>query len=164
MDLTQKLTENWRLSELLVTNHREFLSQQQNPPQEVVDNLKALTINILQPLRTLMGRPVQANDGYRCPELNKVVGGALNSQHMCQGHAAAADLIDHEDGNLALFEKIRTSTLPFDQLITECPDKNAVPAWVHVSYDPTRNRRQVLRAHITGHHLDGTPIFEYQNF
>ena len=159
-----QLTANWTLEELLVTEHREFLAENQNPSDEVKRNLKALAENILQPLRDLIGHSLHANSGYRCPNLNKAIGGAANSQHMAEGHGAAADLVDFTDGNLSLFEKIRTSNLPFDQLITECPDANAVPAWVHVSFDPTRNRRQVLRAKITGHNPNGSPIFSYENF
>lgn len=169
MNLSQKLTDNWSLAELVRTEHREFLEQQQNPPQKVVDNLKMLAEDILQPLHELNnGDPIHANNGYRCKGLNEVVGGAVNSQHECGTEngeeEAAADLIDYKNGNMALFEKIRTSNLPFDQLITECPDKKGIPAWVHVSRNPKRNRRKVLRAHIVGYHDNGSPIFEYQNF
>lgn len=167
MDLTQKLTPNWSLAELIRTEHREFLSQQQNPSDKVLANLKMLAEDILQPLHDLNnGDPLHANNGYRCKGLNEAVGGAHNSQHECGEEngeqEAAADLIDYKNGNLHLFELIRNSNLPFDQLITECPDAHGVPAWVHVSVNHKRNRREVLKAKITGHHENGSPIFTYE--
>lgn len=43
----------------------------------------------LQAIRTETGRAVVINSGYRCPEHNKKVGGASNSQHL---HGKAADI------------------------------------------------------------------------
>lgn len=39
-------------------------------------------IEILQELRDIVGKPFKINSGYRCPEHNKTVGGALMSQHV----------------------------------------------------------------------------------
>lgn len=108
------------------------------PTPEIARNLTALIDNILDPLREAFGRPIAVNSGYRCHALNKAVGGVLNSQHLT-GHAA--DLTTGTIvGNQALFNLIRKLGLPFDQLIDE-----SHYAWVHVSYDPKRNRRQVLK-------------------
>lgn len=108
------------------------------PPAAVRRNLEALTDNILDPLREAYGKPVNVSSGYRCPRLNKAVGGVRNSQHLT-GHAA--DLTaGSPTQNKKLFRLIQTLGLPFDQLIDERNYR-----WVHVSYDPTRNRRQVLK-------------------
>lgn len=53
----------------------------------------------------------------------------------------AADIIDLTHGNEYLLKKIKELNLPFDQLIDEFGFR-----WVHVSYDPSRNRRQILQA------------------
>lgn len=161
MDLTQQLSTNFCLAEMVITEHREFLEQNQNPIDLTVNNLKALCANILQPLRNACGYALHINSGYRCTDLNKAVGGAVNSQHITGN---AADVIDYTNGNLYLFNKIKDSDLPFDQLITECPDANGVPAWVHVSFDQARNRKQILKAKIVGTNPNGSPIFEYGNF
>ena len=161
MDLTKKLSENFVLGELLITEHLDFLDENQNPPLIVVTNLQLLVDNILQPIRTKLGYSLHVNSGYRCLALNKAVGGAANSQHII---GQAADLVDNTNGNLYLFEAIKNSGLPFDLLITECPDANCVPAWVHVSYDATRSRKMILKAKITGHNTNGSPIFEYENY
>lgn len=133
-----KFTANFSLYEMLLTNHRRFDEIQYNPPPEVIENLKALCVNILQPLRDATGMPVNLNSGYRCPPLNTAIKGSRNSQHVT-GHAA--DIVDHNNGNEFLFNKIRELNLPFDQLINEFSYR-----WIHVSYDPARNRRQLLKA------------------
>lgn len=133
-----QFTSNFSLYELLVTEHRQFDEEQYNPPAEVVENLRLLCENILQPLRNALGTPIKVNSGYRCPSLNKAIKGATNSQHMT---GQAADIIDLTHGNAALFKKIRDLNLPFDQIIDEFDFR-----WVHVSYDPHRNRKDVLQA------------------
>lgn len=105
---------------------------------EIAANLTALVDNVLDPLRIWYGKPITVNSGYRCPALNKAVGGAATSQHM-NGQAADIDTGDRQQNKL-LFEYIRKN-LPFDQLIDESNF-----AWVHVSYRADRNNRnQVLK-------------------
>jgi hypothetical protein len=133
-----KFTPNFSLHELLLTNHRKFDEEQYNPPQAIIESLRALSVNILQPLRDALGSPVNLNSGYRCPSLNTAIKGSRNSQHVT---GQAADIVDHNNGNEFLFRKIIELNLPFDQLINEFDYR-----WVHVSYDPTRNRRQILKA------------------
>jgi zinc D-Ala-D-Ala carboxypeptidase len=98
-----QFTKNFSLQELLLNAQRRFDDEQYNPPPEVVENLRALCIHILQPLRDALGSPVKINSGYRCPSLNKSIRGAKNSQHM---HGQAADIIDLTNGNVYLFNKI----------------------------------------------------------
>ncbi len=54
---------------------------------EVRDAVKELVDRVLQPLRDRVGHPLRINSGYRCPELNRAVGGAPTSQHV-KGEAA----------------------------------------------------------------------------
>ncbi len=124
----QVFSTNFSLSEFLVsdTAARRGITEQNSPPQEVVDSLRALTINILQPLRDALGYPISVTSGYRCLRLNTEIKGAKNSQHI---FGQAADIIDHKNGNEYLFNKIIELKLPFDQLINEFNYQ-----WVHVSY------------------------------
>ena len=133
-----KFTPNFSLHELLLTNHRKFDEEQYNPPAEIIENLRALCVHVLQPLRDALGTPVNINSGYRCPSLNKAINGSKNSQHMS---GQAADIVDHTHGNEFLYRKIVELNLPFDQIIDEFGFR-----WVHVSYDPSRNRKQQLQA------------------
>lgn len=108
--------------------------------QEVV-NLCALVHQVLQPLRDAMGHQVKIGSGYRCPALNKAVGGVKNSQHMT---GEAADLCI--DGDMTKGRKWFTwiqSHCNFDQLIWEHNAKGTY--WVHVSYRANgNNRKQVI--------------------
>lgn len=57
------------------------------PSAEVTANLTALVDKVLDPLREIYGKPIYVSSGYRCPKLNKAVGGVSNSQHL-KGEAA----------------------------------------------------------------------------
>ena len=108
------------------------------PPLQEAGNLKALADNVLDPLREWYGKPITVNSGYRCPQLNRLVGGAASSQHL---KGEAADITaGSKEANRKLFDYIK-SHLPFDQLIDE---KNY--SWVHVSYKRDgNNRKQILK-------------------
>jgi len=125
--------------------------------QEVEDNLIALVDNVLDPLREAYGKPIRVTSGYRCPRLNRLVGGAPNSQHM---RGEAADIVASTLGagdcgskpamrvsggeNLNL-GKLIEQLGHFDQLIYEQCDEYGNPRWIHVSYKSLGwNRRQVL--------------------
>lgn len=138
-----KLSPNFTLAEMLEsqTARRKGISEQFTPSPEVINSLRALCKNILQPLRDEIGGPIKVSSGYRTPRLNRAIGGARNSQHMV-GEAADIQGLNGLT-NRQLFNKIKQMNLPFDQLIWEFGnDQN--PAWVHVSFGP-RNRRQVIR-------------------
>jgi hypothetical protein len=51
------------------------------PTEAIIKNLHELVVNVLDPLRLAWGQPIIVGSGYRCPKLNKLVGGAKNSQH-----------------------------------------------------------------------------------
>ncbi len=134
-----QLSKNFSLRELLrsQTATRNDITEQFDPDPEVIDNLKFLCEHILQPLRDSMRRALFVNSGYRCARVNQAVGGSAKSQHL-KGQAA-----DIEVGHLnteQLYQRIKNSTLPYDQLIQEFDQ------WVHVSFNPQGGRRQCLRA------------------
>ena len=105
-------------------------------------NLINLVNHILDPLREAYGKPIMVNSGYRSPALNKAVGGASSSQHMT---GQAADITAGSRAkNYKLFNLIRDLDLPFDQLIFEKGNIKEGPDWVHVSFNPARDRRQIL--------------------
>lgn len=109
-----------------------------NPSRVVVENLEALVLNVLDPLREAYGKPIRVNSGYRSPRLNLVIGGAKNSQHMT-GEAVDITAGSKED-NKWLFDYIFRH-LPYDQLIDE-----SNYSWVHVSFkNGDTNRQQALR-------------------
>lgn len=126
------------INELTKSSTAQRLHINNNPTQEVKDNLNKLIDNVLDPLRELYGKPIIVNSGYRCTKLNKAIGGAKNSQHLVGQASDIRTVQNTKESNKELFDLIKNSKLPFDQLINEY-DYN----WVHVSYS-SRNRRQVL--------------------
>lgn len=90
---------------------------------KVWQNIDSLVGCILDPLRNRFGYPILVTSGYRHPELNMLLGGAKNSQHMT---GEAADICAGSN-NQAVFNYINLY-YDFDQLI----EYNCY-AWIHVS-------------------------------
>lgn len=107
------------------------------PTPEVEKNLTLLVENVLDPLREIYGKPITVNSGYRCPELNKAVGGSKTSDHV---KGFAADITGgSKEENERLFNIIKRN-FHFKQLIDERDF-----SWVHVSYDPSNLKNQILK-------------------
>lgn len=106
------------------------------PDEQVVSCLESLVCHVLDPVREMWGNPITVNSGYRCSELNGVVGGKRTSQHL-KGEAADITTGSRED-NRKLFFMIGNSDVPFDQLIDESDY-----SWIHVSFSE-RRRGQIL--------------------
>ena len=140
-----RLTRNFTYEELCrsdVAKRRGINNRPRTKEEEkrVIENLKALCMEVLQPLRDFLGKPVVISSGYRCPELNKAVGGVRNSQHM---KGEAADIhVENTEHLLKIMHFIMDET-DFDQLIWE--KNRAGTQWVHVSYKRVgANRHQVV--------------------
>ena len=134
-----KLSKNFTLEELIHSNTAERMGIDNVPKDEkVVENLRSLCLEVLQPLRDYVGAPVHINSGYRCPELNMTVGGVKNSQH-CRGEAADIRIVSPKQGRewAAWIE----DNCRFDQMLLERNKNGAV--WLHVSCkrDASKNRQ-----------------------
>ena len=108
-----------------------------NTPNATQRNaLTALVDTVLDPLRREWGKPILVNSGYRCPALNKAVGGVASSQHL---RGEAADITTGSpETNKQLYDLAIALRLPFDQLIGE-----RGYTWLHISHKPTGyNRHQ----------------------
>lgn len=110
------------------------------PTPAVSANLKLVATKVFDPMREALGKPIRVSSGYRSPILNKKIGGAKNSQHTT---GEALDLQGLEGlKNSEIFNYIKNN-LEFDQLIWEYGTSRE-PAWVHVSYRKSGNRKQIL--------------------
>lgn len=123
------------IQELSKSAKADSLGIDNTPPENVVKSLEALVYNILDPLREAWGAPLQVTSGYRCPAVNKAVGGSATSQHVLGEAADIRTIPFSRTNNKKLYELIKKLGLPVDQ----CIDENDY-RWVHVSYGP-RNRR-----------------------
>lgn len=139
------------IDELSASTEARKMGIDNTPAAEVASNLAALVEAVLDPLREKYGRPIMVSSGYRCPRLNKAVGGSPTSQHV-QGEAA--DIYVTRPREMAELFSLIYYTLPFDQLIWERGTDEA-PAWIHVSYREGDNRRECLR-------YDGKKYYPYK--
>ena len=134
------LSKNFSLEELTVSQEAARSGLKNTPNAEQIERLRALCVNILQPLRDRVKRPIIISSGFRSVTLNRRIGGSSTSQH-CRGEAA-----DFTVAGMSIADTIkliRTMGLPVDQSIDEFSQ------WVHISYGP-RHRRQFLKARYVG--------------
>lgn len=132
-----QLTEHFTLAEFVWSETADRNHIDNTPSQEVVDNLRALCRNVLEPARVAFGAPIYITSGYRCPALNKAVGGKPTSQHL---RGEAADLQVRGVKNLRSLYKI-IDRLPHDQLLYE---SNGTTKWLHISFRQFGNRNQSI--------------------
>lgn len=125
------------IKELTKSSTAEAKGIDNTPTQEVERNLTALVENVLDGVREIYGKPITVNSGYRCPELNKAVGGSATSDHV-KGFAADITAGSKEE-NERLFNIIKHN-FHFSQLIDE---RNF--SWVHVSYNSNNLKNQTLK-------------------
>jgi uncharacterized protein YcbK (DUF882 family) len=162
MNKQMKLSQHFSLGELTKTKH---VTPDGNIPSHVViENLKRICENWLEDLRysynTLYvwnveggmrnentheaeeDEPIIINSGYRSPAVNKLAGGAANSNHLsgcavdirCAGKEQmiryASILLDIADG----------TKQEFDELLLE---QHGSTCWLHFAVRPKDNRRKI---------------------
>lgn len=160
-----KLTEHFTLEEFefsstaLARGIDNSLNPENRAHAKIINNLRNLCKQVLEPLRTHVNEsspykgdkrgavPVIISSGYRCPRLNKLVGGSPTSQHMtgeaCDIHLSDQKklrewftwLMDNENADQIILEKSSPSK----------GDKRGAHYWFHVSCksDPSQNRHHV---------------------
>lgn len=134
------LTPNFTLEELTFSSTAIRNNLDNHPNGDQLTNLQRLCEVLLEPARALLGgHPFQVDSGFRCAELNALVHGVPNSAHK---DGRAADVIPRDLDLKACFDQLRTSPLPYDQIIFECA------AWIHLAVAPDGQapRRQALLA------------------
>ena len=125
------------VSELIRSDTAQQKGIDNTPPPAIKVKLTSLINNLLDPIREAWGGPITVNSGYRCPVLNKAVGGASTSQH--QKGEAADITVGSPELNRQLFDLITTGDFDFDQLIDE-----SHYSWIHISFAAGKNRHQIL--------------------
>lgn len=127
---------NFTLREFTRSNKAAELRINNTPPVEVIPRLLA-TAHMLQRIRDRLGQPITITSGYRCPALNRAVGGVTSSDHQS---GQAADIVAPGFGTphaLAAWIAPRVAEFGVGQLILEGVKGKQ---WVHVSaripFDP----------------------------
>jgi zinc D-Ala-D-Ala carboxypeptidase len=138
-----RLSKNFTLPELTKSETALRKGMDNTPTGDALANLQILTDKVLQPVRDHFAKGVKVNSGYRSPDVNAAVGGSRTSDH-CRGMAADIEIPGVPNAELAQWI---ADNLAFTQLILEfytpgIPDSG----WVHVSYDPSNLKKQLLTA------------------
>lgn len=111
------------------------------PTEEIKKNLETLVDCLLDPLREAWGSPIIINSGYRCPILNKAVGGSKTSSHMS---GWSVDMRP-KNGKMEEFKKFVVNFIKtrfWDQCILE---KSGDIEWVHLSlYNNSGKQRMMI--------------------
>ena len=153
----QILSPHFELREFVASKTARDHGINNTPPEEAVENLKALCQHTLEPLREALGLPIIITSGYRCKALNHLlVNHSVKSQHM---NGQAADFYVGGNGSnkdedapsrrellIKAFRQIITDdAIAFDQLII-------YPSFIHVSYVRTgrKNRSKLTKAFANG--------------
>ena len=139
------LSANFTLKELTKSDTATRLGIDNTPDEAVIENLKLLCENVLQPVRDHFGKSVTVNSGYRSPELNSspAVGGSKTSDH-CKGMAADIEIEGISNPDLAhwIMENCDYTKLILEFYTQGQPNSG----WVHVSFDLNSLKMQELTA------------------
>ena len=146
-----RLSKNFTLNELTYSSTALRRGIDNEPSKEGILKLTLLATSLLQPLRNAVG-PLRITSGYRSPELCLALGSKISSQH---AKYEAIDLQYVRRGkmdNLAIYNALIELDLDYDQCILEFGDATEYidpenPAWIHLSWKVSDNRRQVLVAY-----------------
>ena len=133
------------LSEFLESDTAKAKGINNTPEFLVVAHLQELVDNILDPLRAAWGSPLRVTSGYRCPKLNKAVGGSATSVHQL-GYAADIQPTDpRRTAKFILFANawLEENNIAFDQSIDESAKG---VKWLHIGIRNSKGeqRRQFL--------------------
>lgn len=131
----KQLSEHFTYNELTHSNTATENGLDNTPGETELAALKRLAENTLEPLRRCLGAPIIINSGYRCPAVNRLVGGVATSQHT---KGEAADCYTPL-GARHLLRTLVDNAIPFDQTILY-RKKN----FLHVSYHTSRNRGEIV--------------------
>lgn len=111
--------------------------------------LVALCVRALEPIRALLGVPLQVTSGFRSAAVNKAIKGAAKSQHLL-GEAADVVPVGYPGGAEAAMQaiaaEVKKGTILLDQVIVY-----PLGGFLHVSYTERRaNRCELLRSEAAG--------------
>lgn len=136
-----QLTSHFSLEELTASSKAKALKIDNTPSPEILENLKALAL-ALELVRSVLAKPLKISSAYRCPALNKAVGGSSTSAHV-QG--LAADFTATGMTPRQICEKLLAAGVRFDQIICEnISSENPDGVWVHFGISKGTMRNQVL--------------------
>ena len=119
------------LCEMTKSDTARRLGIDNTPSDSIKKNLTLFINTVLDPIREDWGSPIIVSSGYRCPELNKAVGGANTSGHQ---YGYCADL--QVKGGMKkireladfIFKWMKDHNMKFDEILFE---HSGGVTWLH---------------------------------
>ena len=139
LNANAKLSEHFTLGEFTKSgSHPEVYNI---PSHEAIANLKRLCV-WLEELRARYNAPIRINSGYRSPQLNRAIGGAVNSNHLtgCAVDIRVENMEQLLRYAVILLDISRDWHQDFDELLIEKNRDGAI--WLHFAVRPKDNRRK----------------------
>lgn len=126
----------FKMSELIHSDKAIFHNINNMPDINSLDNMLNLIYYVLNPIRQNIEKPVIITSGYRNKQVNKLVNGAPNSQHL---KGEAADFIIKGMTIEDIIKFINNLNIEYDELINE------YNKWVHISFVKGHNRQKCFK-------------------
>lgn len=141
-----QLSNNFTYEEMVYSHTAAIYDIDNSPSASASENLKRLCVNVLQPIRNKLAKPIHVSSGYRCPELNRRVGGVKNSSHML---GSAADIYASDNLELwnVIMELVKNKEIDCRQIIWE-KGTSKCPAWIHIDIntkEQSEKHNQIIR-------------------
>lgn len=131
------ITKNFSWAEMQASITARKKGYDNSIPDDLKPNMVRLCRDVLQVIRDAYGMPIVVGSGYRCPKLNKAVGGVKNSQHMTAAAADIRSLSDKLTDNRVLWDVImrlkEEGKIACRQIIWEYGKKSVGPDWIHIA-------------------------------
>jgi hypothetical protein len=143
------LSPHFTYGQMTKTEHRDFIDKNRDQGKQYIDHLSLLCNNVLEPVWVLVG-PISINSCFRCLDLNILIGGAKNSQHM------VAEAADTEYAGITLheaFNKIAFSNIIYSQIILEFNQ------WIHVGVCDSVLYPGKIRDKLIASTIDGKTVY-----
>ena len=141
------MSRYFQLSEFLASDTARRKGIDNTPSFQVVESLAELA-DTLDGIRAAWGSGIRITSGYRCPELNKAVGGVATSAHT-KGNAADLQPVNgrQADFNKFVIAYVAKAGVKFDQIILEGKGKTQ---WLHFGLwsNEWQQRGQILNIEV----------------
>lgn len=145
-DLDTYISKNFQYWEFVSSYEAVRLGIKNVPTNAEWKNIEDLVVNVLQPMRDKLGKPVTVNSGFRCKELNDAVGSSDTSFHRL---GCAADIDSDTIPLMDILDAVYS--LPkWTEIIAEYFPHG----WVHVAYK-LGDKRKMLKLKDADHHYKG---------
>lgn len=131
-----QLSAHFTLAEAILSQTAARLGLENDPPIDVVSNMKKAALGMEQVRLELGGLPINVNSWYRSPAVNKAVGSKPTSAHVS---GFAIDFTCPKYGTpRKIVEAIKASNIPYQQLLLEFDQ------WCHISFNGAKRQTLII--------------------